>query len=33
MFTGDPGRPGLPGLPGSYTVQVPHKVQRREAGR
>lgn len=32
MFTGDTGRPGLPGLPGSYTVQVPHRVQKREAG-
>lgn len=32
MFTGDTGRPGLPGLPGSYAVQVPHRVQKREAG-
>lgn len=32
MPTGEPGRPGLPGLPGSYTVQVPHNVQKREAG-
>lgn len=33
MFTGDAGRPGLPGLPGSYTVQIPHRVQKREAGQ
>lgn len=32
MPTGETGRPGLPGLPGSYTVQVPHNVQKREAG-
>ncbi|KAI9535484.1 hypothetical protein NQZ68_003038, partial [Dissostichus eleginoides] len=29
---GDPGRPGLSGLPGVYTVQVPHRVQKRDAG-
>lgn len=32
MFTGDAGRPGLPGLPGTYTVQIPHRVQKRDAG-
>lgn len=32
MLAGDTGRPGLPGLPGSYAVQVPHRVQKREAG-
>lgn len=32
MFTGDQGRPGLPGLPGTYTVQIPHRVQKRDAG-
>lgn len=32
MPTGEPGPAGLPGLPGSYTVQVPHNVQKREAG-
>lgn len=32
VFAGDTGRPGLPGLPGSYAVQVPHRVQKREAG-
>lgn len=32
MFTGDPGRPGLPGLPGPYTVQIPHRVQKRDTG-
>lgn len=32
MPPGDPGQPGLPGLPGSYTVQIPHKVQKRDAG-
>lgn len=33
MFAGDPGRPGLPGLPGTYTVQIPHRVQKRDAGK
>lgn len=33
MFTGDPGRPGLPGIPGSYTIQIPHRVQKRDAGK
>lgn len=32
MFSGDPGHPGLSGLPGAYTVQVPHRVQKRDAG-
>lgn len=32
MLTGEPGRPGLPGLPATYTVEVPHRVQKREAG-
>lgn len=32
MFTGDPGPPGLPGLPGTYTVQIPHRVQKRDTG-
>lgn len=32
MFTGDPGQPGLSGLPGSYTVQIPHRLQKRDAG-
>lgn len=31
--TGDQGQPGLPGLPGSYTVQIPHRVQKRHAGQ
>lgn len=33
IFAGDPGRPGLPGLPGTYTVQIPHNVQKRDAGK
>lgn len=33
MFTGDPGQPGLPGLPGAYTVQIPHRVQKRDTGK
>lgn len=33
MVTGDPGPPGLPGIPGTYTVQIPHRVQKREAGK
>lgn len=29
MFTGDPGPQGLPGL---YTMQIPHRVQKRDTG-
>lgn len=32
ILTGDRGQPGLPGLPGAYTVQIPHKIQKRDAG-
>lgn len=33
VFTGDPGHPGLAGLPGSYTIQIPHRVQKRDIGK
>lgn len=32
LITGDPGPPGLPGIPAPLTIQIPHKVQKREAG-
>lgn len=33
LLTGDPGQPGLAGLPGAYTVQIPHSIQKRDAGK
>uniref|UniRef100_A0AAV2JIN7 Uncharacterized protein n=1 Tax=Knipowitschia caucasica TaxID=637954 RepID=A0AAV2JIN7_KNICA len=30
---GDPGQPGLPGLPGAYTIQIPHRLQKRETAK
>lgn len=33
LSVGDPGQPGLPGLPGTYTVQIPHKLQKRDIGK
>ncbi|XP_061913890.1 collagen alpha-1(XVII) chain-like [Entelurus aequoreus] len=29
---GESGRPGIPGIPGSYTIQIPHRVQKRDSG-